>query len=71
MIQQKPVRIRVSHIDKKTFVQKGDHESKRYQSMECALDDCIMQSKTNTALVTKDWNKPATDPYDYYIQIYD
>ena len=48
---------------------KVGQEWKRYKDLDCAMTDCCMQSKTNKVIVSKVWNKDATDATDYVVDI--
>lgn len=44
-------------------------EKKRYIDLDCALTDCLIKSKTNKIIVSKVWNKDASDSTDYVVDI--
>lgn len=44
-------------------------EKKRYKDLDCALTDCLIKSKSNKILVSKIWQKSASDATDYIIEI--
>lgn len=45
------------------------NEKKRYKDLDCALTDCLIKSKSNKIVVSKIWNKDASDATDYIIEI--
>jgi len=69
-MRTKPVVIKISYVSGQKL-KFGEEERRRYASLECALDDCLIRSSTNKAIVEKAFVKSSDDPYDYYIQIYD
>lgn len=70
MLVTKHATIHVEYVSGRPM-QIGEDEKRTYKDLECALDDCIMRSSINKIIVTKNFNKPADDPFDYYITIYD
>ncbi len=44
-------------------------EKKRYKDLDCALTDCLIHSKSNKIVVSKIWNKDASDATDYVVDI--
>lgn len=44
-------------------------EKKRYKDLDCALTDCLLKSKSNKIIVSKIWNKDASDATDYIVEI--
>ena len=44
-------------------------EKRRYKDLDCALTDCLVRSQTNKIIVSKIWNKDASDATDYIIEI--
>lgn len=64
------IRAKLSFTSGRDF-RDGEDETKRYQDLECALDDCLIKSPVNKVIVSKHWNKKADDPIDYEVEIVD